>query len=334
MKKFAALALSLTLLFSASSCIASPVSPDTLSESMTEQEGTNLCEPTPTDPITPESSQPIDQTYLDVLENKIKIYDTQNESFCYLIDCKDPYLQTPLYECTNLTYALVDLDGDTVNELVIECPGGTLLLRYYEWYCEGTVFVYEFTFRNMYYLCTDGTYSWNHNGSDFEYGQKQLYFVGTDLRTESLWHIVNDGEPDAEYYIGARQVTEAELTKYINSLTQTKVTFSPLQLSLTHTVTAEQALEIACKFWNIYEGDDCHALGTIYVYHPMILTEQSASHPYYHIGIMVDVYSAETNYQSFTTRLDWRQVTVNAVTGECKWFDPNAKGDDVPQIGK
>ena len=60
MKKFAALALSLTLLFSASSCIASPVSPDTLSESMTEQEGTNLCEPTPTDPITPESSQPID----------------------------------------------------------------------------------------------------------------------------------------------------------------------------------------------------------------------------------------------------------------------------------
>ncbi len=246
MKKIAALALSLTLLFSASSCIASPNSPLSQSESMTEQ-GTDFYESTPNDRPT-DNSQPADQAYLDVLANKIKVYNSETNEYCYLIDCTPPYSQTPLYECTNLGYALVDLDGDLSNELVIECPGGTLLLRYYE----GIVYMYDFTFRNMYYLCTDGSFSWSYNGSDFEHGQEQLYFVGTELRTESLWFIVDDGEPNAEYYIGDRQVTETELTEYINSLTQTKVTFSPFDFESSK-LSIEEAQKIAENYWSRYE---------------------------------------------------------------------------------
>jgi hypothetical protein len=57
----------------------------------------------------------------------------------------------------------MDVDGDSISELVIDC-GDTLILRYYE----GAVYVYSFTFRNMYQLNTDGSYDWNHNGRNFE----------------------------------------------------------------------------------------------------------------------------------------------------------------------
>lgn len=76
-----------------------------------------------------------------------------------LASYRTPYSEISLCECENLGYAYVDLDGDSVNELIIDC-GDTLILRYYE----GTVHIYEFIFRSLYYLKTDGSYSWNHNG--------------------------------------------------------------------------------------------------------------------------------------------------------------------------
>ncbi len=246
------------------------------------------------------------QAYLDVLANKIKIYDTQNEEFCYLIESKDPYSRTPLYECTNLGYALVDLDGDLSNELVVECPGGTLLLRYYD----GSVYMYDFTFRNMYYLYTDGTYSWNHTGSDFEYGQKQLYFVGAELRAESLWCIVNDGEPNAEYYIGDRQVTEAEQTAYIKSLTKTKFTFSPLDFESSK-LSIEEAQKVAENYWSRYEIEKN---GYIVV---NIQSDRAPSHLY----VFVIKWFVIGHYSTFD------EIWINPYTGEAIIpYSPDGKG--------
>ena len=136
-----------------------------------------------------------------------------------------PYSGIPLCECENLGYAYVDLDGDSVNELIIDC-GDTLILRYYE----GTVYFYEFPFRSLYDLQIDGSYSWNHTGSDFEYSENQIYFEGADLKTRELWRIVNDGEPDAEYYIGDRQVAQEEILKYFEDHSKSNVEFSPLEM--------------------------------------------------------------------------------------------------------
>ncbi|MBR6681003.1 MAG: hypothetical protein IKL59_07045 [Clostridia bacterium] len=137
-----------------------------------------------------------------------------------------PYSGIPLCECENLGYAYVDLDGDSINELVIDC-GDTLILRYYE----GCVYVYPFTFRGINNLHTDGSYSWNDTGVNFEYGEDQLAFDGAELRTKELWRIVNDGEPNAEYYIDGKQVTQEEILKYFEDNPKTKIEFSPLEVS-------------------------------------------------------------------------------------------------------
>ena len=166
------------------------------------------------------------EMYEAVLKNEINVYETDIEEYNYLADCKTPYNRIPLSDCERLKYAYTDMDNDGINELVIDC-GDTLILRYYE----GTMYLYPFTFRSLYYLKTDGSYSWNHTGSDFEYGEDQIYFEGAELKSRELYRIVNDGEPNAEYYIGDKQVTQEEILKYIEDNPKTRIEFSPLEVS-------------------------------------------------------------------------------------------------------
>lgn len=183
---------------------------------------------------------------------------------------RTPYSGIPLCECENLGYAYVDIDGDSVNELIIDC-GDTLILRYYE----GTVHFYEFIFRSLYYLKTDGSYAWNHTGSNFEYGESQIYFEGAELKTKELYRIVNDGEPNAEYYIDGKQVTQEEILKYFEDNPKPKVEFLPLDVSWLSKISRSEAITLAENYWgnfNIEEnryiigiGNNSWAPSSVYV---------------------------------------------------------------------
>ena len=176
-------------------------------------------------------------------ENEIAM-EMYEETLSGLAYYPTPYSRIPLCECEKLGYAYVDFDGDSVNEFVIDC-GDTLILRYYE----GKVYIYEFTFRSLYYLKTDGSYYWNHTGLDFEYGEKQIYFEGASLKTKELCRIVNDGEPNAEYYVEGKQVTQEEILKYFEDNSKTKVEFLPLEVSWKNKISRSDAIELAEKYW-------------------------------------------------------------------------------------
>lgn len=166
------------------------------------------------------------EMYEAVLKNEIKVYETHEKEYIYLKDCETPYDRIPLCAYESLRYVYMDVDGDLINELVIY-KGDTLILRYYE----GCVYVYPFTFRSMYRLNIDGSYNWNQMGPDFQYGETQLAFDGAKRKDKELWHIVNDGEVNAEYYIDGKQVTREELLKYFEDNPKTKVEFLPLEVS-------------------------------------------------------------------------------------------------------
>ena len=151
------------------------------------------------------------------------VYNTDSEQFALLGHYKTPYNGIPLYELHNPQYAYEDLDVDGICELVLAYTDITLILRYYQ----GTVYLYSFTFRNMYDLNADGTYAWNHTGEGLTYGQSRLHFDGTQLTHELLWKVVDDGEPHAAYYIGEREVTQAELEQYVANHPNTPIKFSP-----------------------------------------------------------------------------------------------------------
>ena len=214
MKKYIAFLLCLIMILSLISCDTTDKNKDTEND-IPSTENTQISE-----------AERAMEMYEAVLKNEIKVYETDIEEYNYLKDCKTPYNRIPLCELERLRYAYMDVDGDSVKELVIDC-GDTLILRYYE----GTVYVYPFTFRNMYQLNTDGSYNWNHTGQDFEYGENQLVFDGAELKPKEIWSIVNDGEPNAEYYIGDKQVSQEEILKYIEDNPKTKVEFLPLEVS-------------------------------------------------------------------------------------------------------
>jgi hypothetical protein len=210
------------------------------------------------------------QAYEAVLKGEINVYDTNVEDFHPLKDCKTPYNRIPLCECDRIGHVYMDVDGDMSNELVLDC-GDTLILRYYR----GTVYVYSFTFRDLYYLATDGSYSWNHTGSNFEYGESQIYFEGAELKTKELYRIVNDGEPNAEYYIDGKQVTQEEILKYFEDNPKSKVEFLPLEVSWLSKISRSEAITLAENYWenfNIEEnkyiigiGNNSWAPSSVYV---------------------------------------------------------------------
>ena len=190
------------------------------------------------------------EMYEAALRNEIAVFETDSRVFNYLMNCKRPYDRIPLSDLVSLRYAYTDLDGDTVPELVIDC-GDTLILRYYE----GTVYVYPFTFRNMYQLNTDGSYPWNHTGLNFEYGESQIFFEDAKICSRKLWRIVNDGT-DAEYYIDGKQVTQEEILKYIEDNPKTRIEFSPLEVSWLNKISRAAAVSLAQEYWASFYTED------------------------------------------------------------------------------
>ena len=166
-----------------------------------------------------------------------------------LKDMRAPYMGPWLREMDSISYALVDLGNDGVNELVIDCLGDTFIWRYYE----GNLYSYEFSIRELYALHTDGAYSWNYNGSDFVYGQSQFFFEGKKIRSKELWRIVNDGEPNVEYYVEGKQVSQSEFRQYLEALPQKEIAFSTFEAPWKNPVSADEAYQLAKLYWKNFE---------------------------------------------------------------------------------
>ena len=198
------------------------------------------------------SKEAVAKALADALESKIKVHETDTSKMNYLKDCLTPYQGIPLAACENLSYTCIDMDGDSYDELVIDC-GDTMLLRYFE----GKVYLYRFSFRALYNLMSDGSYSWN-NGGALNYGEDRMYFEGTELKTKEVWSIVKDGEPDAEYYIEGKRVTQEEILKYFEDNPKTKVEFLPLEVSWQNNISYSEGLALAEKYWEDLDVEENH----------------------------------------------------------------------------
>ena len=304
MKKIAAVLLSLIMLSSLFSCNSEKTNDNENTDDNTNTAEASSQEDIDAAPTAKTQAEVAIERYL----NSLAYYPT-------------PVSQTPLCECERLGHAYVDLDGDSVNELVIDC-GSILILRYYE----GCVYLYEFTFRQLYNLNTDGSYNWNHNGADFEYGENRIYFEGAELKTRELYRIVNN----AEYYVEGKQVTEEELQKYIEDNPKTKTEFLPLEVSWQKEITPEEALQIASEYWGIKDGFTDYGAGSMWIYRIIMFDYRGG---YYHIGLQVDHYGRdESDLRKYlSSRVEY--VFVDSMTGECNDSLPTL-GNGTPVYGK
>jgi hypothetical protein len=189
-----------------------------------------------------EESEIAMEMYAAALEGTVWVY--SNYTSFRLKNWTKPDGTAPLREAETLAHAYVDVDQDGVNELLIEIDyGETVLLRY----SNGQLSLH--TFASPRSFNEDGTYSWTDNGQSPEYGERRICFENNEMRSKELWRIVNEGEPNARYYIEGRSVTAEEMQIYRASNQKNKLTFSPLDAAWKNKVSPAQALEIAKDYW-------------------------------------------------------------------------------------
>ena len=157
-----------------------------------------------------------------------------------------PSGKKPLSEIEDIKFAFIDMNSDTVDELIIDC--GEILILHFSY---ASVHLQPLSIDQAYKLNTNGSFMWKSMEEKQEYGERRITSWNGNgyYSTEELWKIVNDGEPNAEYYIGGEQVTEVELQKYFAENHRTPVEFFPLDELWGDMLSPLEAIEVGREYW-------------------------------------------------------------------------------------
>ena len=247
------------------------------------------------------------------IDDEIKVYDTYASAYTYLTSYTPYYSKTPLCESEDLQYAYIDVDGDGVDELIID-RGTILVLRYYA----GTVCVYPL--KNIEGLSSDGTldryYTYSY-GYTYEGGLK-FYFKGIKICGSELWKVESYDETNTKYYIEGKQTTEEELQKYLADNPRTRVEFFPLELKWQRYIGANEAWEKVNKYWNYADGQGDGAAGTRYTAHVVLKENNSIDPRFFLITLDYDTYNHASDTHGY--KENHKQMLVDSKTGELYEF--------------
>lgn len=103
-------------------------------------------------------------------------------------------------------FCLTDLNADGYPEIILSLSDyfGFELLRY----AEGKVYGYWFGYRGMQDMTLEGNIAYS-NGAD-DNGWYQFAFAGKELTARSVAYVESDGNGNVKYFIGEKEVSEAE----------------------------------------------------------------------------------------------------------------------------
>ncbi len=242
---------------------------------------------------------------------------------------------TRLEECKQLTKAILDMDGDGVNEYVLQSPDRDhIVLHCYN----GKVYSYCFDRDDFCNLSTDGTFYWNNSSiaADWKGGLNQIVFDGETVYVKSVYSIhysekteLNYYEADYyDYYVNGEAVTRSEFSDL--RLYKTKMRFTPFELTCSYPITAEQAWDFANTYWDHMDGAHDGAVGTLAFYRVVVLDTPNSDMKSYRIGLQMEFYSnwdvRKDCMPPRNSRID-KQILVDAKTGEItEYVAPEADG--------
>lgn len=120
---------------------------------------------------------------------------------------------------SSLSFAIVDMNGDGLSEVVVEYFGENAVLHYVSEYELIRAITYDY--KNFYNIRKDGTFAWNRTSNfGHEYGAGKLIFYSTYVTSIELYTIRNDGTENTEFFIFDRPVTIDELDAFHAQLSQ------------------------------------------------------------------------------------------------------------------
>ena len=263
------------------------------------------------------------QMYEAAIKGEICVFD-ESLGEIKLKDCRFPSNDLSLGECEILNKSILDIDGDGINEYVIQSPDKDhIVLHYYG----GKVFSYCFDKNNFYNLNTDGSFYWSdsYESENWTRGLNQITFDGSSLSIKEIYRIKMISPPDDinEYYMGGEQISRGEYLEYYNHNYKTRMSFSPFEWTCLYPIAAEQAWNIANTYWN---DADCRvegAAGTTIISKVVLLDTPNSDTNYYRIALQLEysshVYDGWESNSPHEIRI-YKQLLVNASTGEIREY--------------
>ena len=226
-----------------------------------------------------------------------------------------------LEECKLLKKAIADIDGDVVDEFIIQSPDNEyIILRYYN----GKVYSYRFDINDFYDFNTDGTFYWYEHSetSAWECGLNKIVFDGETLTAKSIYNIKYSTNPTKyEYFIEGESVSENEYYHCRSDNTHNKkIKFSYFDMACSYPITAEQAWNLANAYWDNQDGYRDYGAGTTFVTGIVLTDAPNSDAEYYRAVLQVEWYSGggQDGYECMPPKNIqlMEQILVNAFTGE------------------
>ena len=208
MKKYIAFFLCLMMILSLVSCELNE-DQDTLSQNE-NTDSDSIENDSINDNTTPQRSEAeiAMEMYEAAINDEICVFD-EHLGEIKLEDCHFPSNNLRLGECEILNKAILDMDGDGINEYVIQAQDEAdhIVLHYYD----GKVYSYSFGVTEFRHLNTNGTFYWFSNSNYWVGGLSRLVFNGSSISIEKMYevNIYEDEDKDA-YYIEGKPVTREE----------------------------------------------------------------------------------------------------------------------------
>ena len=242
-----------------------------------------------------------------------------------LSDCVFPSNHLRLGDCEILSKAILDMDGDGINEYVIQSEAKDhIVLRYYD----GKVYSYCFDSKSFYNLNTDGSFYWidSYESENCTRGLNQIAFDGSSLRIQEIYRIKQTSsydydDNDHEYYVNGKQITRQEFLNDDGYTSKTGAIFSPLDISCEYPISSEKACELTSKHWKFESGSTDGTAGTLYVNRIVILEKPNSDAQRYRIGWQAEGYTSHVADSCFAqppkSVTIHKELFVDAITGEC-----------------
>jgi hypothetical protein len=149
----------------------------------------------------------ISDLFASILRCEEMFYNTNEGVYMYLRDYK--YAYDYISEWKTISVAMIDMDGNGQNEMLVEGLHDIVVFREFE----GEIYSYGFTFRSMNSIREDGTFLWAEKAGKI-YGSSKLQFDRTVHRCIELYRVEHHGTENAKYYINENEVTLTEMQSY------------------------------------------------------------------------------------------------------------------------
>ncbi len=243
--------------------------------------------------------------------------------------CRFPSDNLRLDECEILNKAILDMDGDGINEYIIQSGTKDHIVLHYH---NGKVYSYCFYSSNFYNLNTDGSFYWidSHESR----GLSQIAFDGSSLSIKEIYKISSPYEyDDNEFYMGGKQIASGEFSDYYMSNRRTVATFSPLDISCEYPISSEKAYELASNYWGFESGMSEGAAGTRIVHRIVISEKPNSDTLSYRICWQMEGYRNHVPDSFYSlppnSVIPCEELIVDAITGDCREYidtEPDKKG--------